>query len=53
MTANGGEGYEKLDDKIWPAPGSARTMCEIADRQMGLDAYRESAVKPLPSGMGI
>ena len=42
MIANGGEGYEKLDDKIWPSPGSARTMCEIADRQMGLDAYIQS-----------
>jgi hypothetical protein len=42
MTANGGEGYEKLDDKIWPAPGSARTMCEIVDRQTGLDAYIQS-----------
>jgi hypothetical protein len=42
MTANGGEGYEKLDDKIWPAPGSAHAMGEIDDRQMGLDAYIQS-----------
>jgi hypothetical protein len=39
MTTNGSEGYEKLGDKIWPAPATTQPMDEIAERQMGLDAY--------------
>ena len=42
MTANGGEGYEKLDDKIWPAPCSACTMSDLDDRQLALDVYIQS-----------
>ena len=46
MTANSGEGYEKLDDKIWPAPGSACTMSDLDDRQLApvdMTAAKEAA----------
>ena len=39
MTTSGSEGYEKLGDKIWPAPATSQPMDEISERQMGLDAY--------------
>lgn len=42
MIADNSEGYEKLDDKIWPAPCTARSMDEICARQDGLDAYIQS-----------
>ena len=39
MTTSGSEGYEKLGDKIWPAPATTIPMDEISERQMGFDAY--------------
>ena len=39
MTTSGGQGYEKLGDKIWPALSTTQSMDEISERQMGLDAY--------------
>ena len=42
MVASGGEGYEKLGDKIWPSPQSTRQMDEITERQAGLDDYIQS-----------
>ncbi len=39
MTADGSEGYEKLDDKIWPAPRTANVMDGIIERSVGLDDY--------------
>ena len=42
MIADNSEGYEKLDEKIWPARCSANTIEEIVVRQAGLDAYVQS-----------
>jgi len=34
-----GTGYEKVGDKIWPAPCVSEQMGEMSAREMGLQAY--------------